>query len=295
MLLKMIKKISNSLKLKLIYIKGLFKNIILLISLMAIRLYFLIIFNVNIILLCISVLYPLLLNLGYFFFVVVELFFSIYPSYLLNNLYSDVYIIESSKEALDPFLNNYNNYFNEENNGGNNPPQEPNRQPRPRRIRVRGINLDFLRTFQQMDRSIPAEPRAVRPDLHMHPYYMDLLMAAVTQHNIHPARMYEFDVDPLTVFRANNGILGPDRIGGEPILNDTPFGIALLNEYISSLQADNIPFEDSQRYMHVYMHQAFDIVNNNSIYLPDRPVVRQEIFWSLYGTLKLEYQNQISR
>ena len=85
------------------------------------------------------------------------------------------------------------------------------------------------------------------------------------------------------------------RIGGEPILNDTPFGIALLNEYISSLQADNIPFEDSQRYMHVYMHQAFDIVNNNSIYLPDRPVVRQEIFWSLYGTLKLEYQNQISR
>jgi len=72
------------------------------------------------------------------------------------------------------------------------------------------------------------------------------------------------------------------RIGGEPILNDTPFGIALLNEYFSSLQADNIPYEDSQKYMHVYMHQAFDIVNNNSIYLPDRPVVRQEIFWSLY-------------
>jgi hypothetical protein len=94
--------------------------------------------------------------------------------------------------------------------------------------------------------------------------------------------------EPEILARNNNGVLNLNRIGGEPILNNTPFGGMLLQEYFNCLEANNIPLQEAPRYLPQYMEQAY---NNliTSEYYPLRSIVREEIRWSVFGSIRLQY------
>lgn len=163
-----------------------------------------------------------------------------------------------------------------------------------RRNRIEDLDLRIirdriLRFVQQLAPVAQDEPFGFnQPDLHSHPYYADILQASLMQEEIRPVPLYSFSIDNETIFNFNNRLFDLNRIGGEHILNNTPFGTALLNEYVNCLRVDNLPIDGSPLHLEVYLTQAYRNLNN-SVYLPDRLPVREEIYWSLYGTLRLDY------
>jgi hypothetical protein len=134
---------------------------------------------------------------------------------------------------------------------------------------------------------IPQEPRFSQPDLHLHPYFTELFYAALWAPAGAPT--YEFSIDQETIYNNNNGFLNRERLGGEPALNITSFGNALMHEYAVCLQEDGLPVDGNPRYLEVYLTQASRQLNNSVYMTHFRPALREEIFWSIYGSLRLEY------
>ena len=94
--------------------------------------------------------------------------------------------------------------------------------------------------------------------------------------------------EPEILARTNNGVLDLNRIGGEPILNNTPFGGMLLQEYFRCLETNNIPLQEAPRYLPQYMEQAYNNLSTSDYY-PLRSIVREEIRWSVFGSIRLQY------
>ena len=94
--------------------------------------------------------------------------------------------------------------------------------------------------------------------------------------------------EPEILARNNNGVLDLNRIGGEPILNNTPFGGMLLQEYFRCLETNNIPLQEAPRYLPQYMEQAYNNLSTSEYY-PLRSIVREEIRWSVFGSIRLQY------
>jgi len=94
--------------------------------------------------------------------------------------------------------------------------------------------------------------------------------------------------EPEILARNNNGVLNLNRIGGEPILNNTPFGGMLLQEYFNCLEANTIPLQEAPRYLPQYMEQAYNNLSTSEYY-PLRSIVREKIRWSVFGSIRLQY------
>jgi hypothetical protein len=189
-----------------------------------------------------------------------------------------------------------------------NPPneQEPNprRNRRPRRnnhelaerreIRQLWRELRFIMRQQELipaepiqQNPIPAEPRFREPALETHPYFWQLARGYYWLPAGAPA--YEFSIDSETIYNNNNGFLNRERLGGEPRLNRTSFGNALIHEYSVCLREDGLPVDGNPRYLEVYLTQACRQLDNSVYMTYFAPALREEIFWSLYGSLRLEY------
>jgi hypothetical protein len=123
--------------------------------------------------------------------------------------------------------------------------------------------------------------------LHLHSYYTELFYATLRAPAGAPT--YEFSIDQETIYNNNNGFLNRERLGGEPALNITSFGNALMHEYAVCLQEDGLPVDGNPRYLEVYLTQASRQLNNSVYMTHFRPALREEIFWSIYGSLRLEY------
>jgi hypothetical protein len=197
------------------------------------------------------------------------------------------------------------NYRNDDNANPNANEQDPNpRRNRPRRnnhelaerreIRRLWRELRFIMRQQDLipaepiqQNPIPQEPRFREPALETHPYFWQLAHAYFWLPAGAPA--YEFSIDSETIYNSNNGFLNRERLGGEPRLNRTSFGNALINEYSVCLREDGLPVDGNPRYLEVYLTQACRQLDNSVYSTHFAPALREEIFWSLYGSLRLEY------
>ena len=125
------------------------------------------------------------------------------------------------------------------------------------------------------------------PHLGRHPYFWQLARGYYWLPAGDPT--YEFSIDSETIYNNNNGFLNRERLGGEPRLNRTSFGNALIHEYSVCLREDGLPVDGNPRYLEVYLTQACRQLDNSVYMTYFEPALREEIFWSLYGSLRLEY------
>jgi len=213
-----------------------------------------------------------------------------------------IHVLSPSGNTEDTLTNVFlePNLRNEDNPNEQDPNQRPNdqdRHQRPNRPRRNNHELaerreirrlrEELRFIMRQPDLIPQEPRFSQPDLHLHPYFTELFYAALWAPAGAPT--YEFSIDQETIYNNNNGFLNRERLGGEPALNITSFGNALMHEYAVCLQEDGLPVDGNPRYLEVYLTQASRQLNNSVYMTHFRPAFREEIFWSIYGSLRLEY------
>jgi hypothetical protein len=263
-------------------------------------------FNVNKLLLLL-VLIPWFLNIGsnlyYFvgFFIQQKIYFICDINVCCINKIP-IHVLSPSGNNEDTLTNVFlePNLRNEDNPNEQDPNQRPNDQDihqRPNRPRRNNHELaerreirrlrEELRFIMRQPDLIPQEPRFSQPDLHLHPYFTELFYAALWAPAGAPT--YEFSIDQETIYNNNNGFLNRERLGGEPALNITSFGNALMHEYAVCLQEDGLPVDGNPRYLEVYLTQASRQLNNSVYMTHFRPALREEIFWSIYGSLRLEY------
>ena len=62
-----------------------------------------------------------------------------------------------------------------------------------------------------------------------------------------------------------------------------------MQEYSACLREANLPVDGNPRYLEAYLTQASRQLNNSVYMTHFRPAFREEIFWSIYGSLRLEY------
>ena len=263
-------------------------------------------FNVNKLLLLL-VLIPWFLNIGsnlyYFvgFFIQQKIYFICDINVCCINKIP-IHVLSPSGNTEDTLTNVFlePNLRNEDNPNEQDPNQRPNdqdRHQRPNRPRRNNHELaerreirrlrEELRFIMRQPDLIPQEPRFSQPDLHLHPYFTELFYVALWAPAGAPT--YEFSIDQETIYNNNNGFLNRERLGGEPALNITSFGNALMHEYAVCLQEDGLPVDGNPRYLEVYLTQASRQLNNSVYMTHFRPALREEIFWSIYGSLRLEY------
>jgi hypothetical protein len=54
------------------------------------------------------------------------------------------------------------------------------------------------------------------------------------------------------------------------------------------LETNNIPLQEAPRYLPQYMEQAYNNLSTSEYY-PLRSIVREEIRWSVFGSIRLQY------
>jgi hypothetical protein len=184
------------------------------------------------------------------------------------------------------------NYRNDDNANPNE--QDPN--PRPNRPRRNNHELAEPREIRRLidvaefllQDPVLQEPMfRGEPHLGRHPYFWQLARGYYWLPAGDPT--YEFSIDQEIIYNNNNGFLNRERLGGEPRLNRTSFGNALINEYSVCLREDGLPVDGNPRYLEVYLTQACRQLDNSVYSTHFAPALREEIFWSLYGSLRLEY------
>jgi hypothetical protein len=242
-------------------------KIILYIKFKSVKLYIFFIFRLKIIL-WLLLLAPLGLNLFNFVFnvsnfILVEIKFDNTSHILKNFFYIDNTLLSEDNNSF-LFLEDYtfcrSNNTNNNNTNSNEMISQSNVNINPRRLHR--FHAEIIEAAQQpIPRIVPS------------PLYLEAIP-------VFP--------DPEMLFTFNNGSLNPNRIGGEVLLNNTPFGGMLLQEYFNCLQTNNISLSDAPQYLDEYMEQAYTNLINSDYY-PHRSLVREEIRWSVYGSLKLQY------
>jgi hypothetical protein len=244
---------------------------------------------------------PIILNLGFSLFygmVFIQQKIYFYWDFNSFNFYFKIPNLELTHTTHTTEEHNLKNLFWEPNyrNDDNANPNEQDPNPRPNRPRRNNHELAEPREIRRLidvaefllQDPVLQEPKfRGEPHLGRHPYFWQLARGYYWLPAGDPT--YEFSIDQEIIYNNNNGFLNRERLGGEPRLNRTSFGNALMHEYSVCLREDSLPVDGNPRYLEVYLTQACRQLDNSVYMTYFAPALREEIFWSLYGSLRLEY------